>query len=402
MKIAFTCNGPGEVAGWFRPLYAALRARDPALEAFVFLVPDDYATGKEAAAIARWFPEVRTFAPAEYLRFALGRAVAGAPERVDRVQYLGGDLLHAVRVHARLGGVASAYKFSRKGHRTRFARVFAVDAKNRAQLLAWQTPQERISVVGNLAIDAAFAEAGERPAMRAGIVLFPGSRKNELAHLWPFFTGIAAQLRARLPGVPITFALSPFTEDATLATALAAAGDARFYAPRATLVRDGDALTIRVDGSGETFAVARNGMQAAQRSRLAIAIPGTKTMELAALGVPTLVLVPKNAPELATINGIFQYVDRIPIVGVPFKRAAALAVADRFAATGFFSQPNTDAGAMLQPEIYSTLFPARAAELAAERYADTAWQESSGDAAAALYADHRGAADRMAEALLSA
>ncbi len=400
MKIAFTCNGPGETAGWFRPLYAALRALDPTVEASVFLVPDDYASGNEASAIARWFPEVRTFAPREYVRFALGRTVAGVPARVDRVQYLGGDLMHAARVHARLGGVASSYKFSRASYRERFARVFAVDEKNRAQLVSWKTPYDRIAVVGNLAIDAAFDEAGPPPAERTGVVMFPGSRKGEVAHLWPFFVGIANELRRYEPGIPITFALSPFTNDDDLARGLAAGGDPRFYGRSATLVRDGDRRTIRVDVSGEEFAVDREGMRAAQRSRLAISIPGTKTMELAALGVPTLVVVPKNAPELATINGIFQYIDRIPLIGVPFKRAAALAVADRFAKTGFFSQPNSDAGTMLHPELYSTLFPARVAEIAAGYYADRAWQAASGAEAAGLYAHHRGAADRTARLLL--
>jgi hypothetical protein len=402
VKIAFTCNGPGETAGWFRPLYAALRALDPTLEAYVFLVPDDYASGAEAAAIARWFPEVRTFAPAEYVRFALGRDIAGVPERVDRVQYLGGDLLHAVRVHARLGGVASSYKFSRKAYRDRFARVFAVDEKNRAQLVSWATPADRIAVTGNLAIDAAFDEAGPPVAEREGIVLFPGSRKGEVRHLWPFFVGIANELRRYVPGIPITFALSPFTADEVLAQSLAAGGDPRFYAPQATLVRDGERRAIRVDATGEEFAVERDGMRAAQRSRLAISIPGTKTMEFAALGVPALVVVPKNAPELATINGILQYIDRIPLIGVPFKRAAALAVADRFAKTGYFSQPNTDAGRVLHPEFYSTLFPARVAEIAAGYYADRAWQAASGAEAARLYAHHRGAAKRMAALLAEA
>ena len=45
MRIALTANGPGEVAGWVRPLLRRLYARDPQLDAHVFLVPDDYATG---------------------------------------------------------------------------------------------------------------------------------------------------------------------------------------------------------------------------------------------------------------------------------------------------------------------------------------------------------------------
>ena len=53
MRIAVTANGPGEVAGWLRPLLRALYRRQPDLEALVFLVPDDYATGLRSADRAR-------------------------------------------------------------------------------------------------------------------------------------------------------------------------------------------------------------------------------------------------------------------------------------------------------------------------------------------------------------
>ena len=43
---------------------------------------------------------------------------------MDRVQYLGGDLMHAARLQSRLGGIATSYKFSRARYHARFARVF--------------------------------------------------------------------------------------------------------------------------------------------------------------------------------------------------------------------------------------------------------------------------------------
>ena len=114
MILALTANGPGEFAGWVRPLLTALYARDPALDVRIFCVPDDYATGQEAAYVRGLFPQATVYTPGEYLRFALGRGLDGLPPHVDRVQYLGGDLMHAARLHDRLGGTATAYKFSRK------------------------------------------------------------------------------------------------------------------------------------------------------------------------------------------------------------------------------------------------------------------------------------------------
>jgi len=398
--LALTANGPGEFSGWVRPLLHELYARDPALDVRLFFVPDDYATGHESEVARELFPQAHVYAPRHYLRFALGGTLDGLPARADRVQYLGGDLMHAARLHARLGGIATAYKFSRRRYERLFAHVFAVDEANRAQLAGWGTPAERISIVGNLAIDGAIGEAsgayGDPPSDAAadGIVILPGSRKHEVANLYSFFVAVALQLRLRLPDVRIAFGRSPFTTDAELRAALAGGGDPRAYGTRAALSAAGDAI----EADGMRFPLVRATMRTAAAARLAIAIPGTKVIELAAIGKATVVCLPFNAPELAVINGPLQYVGRLPKIGALLKRTAALAVARRFR---FFAQPNIDAGEALIPELTGTLFPARVASVAAERYADAAWCAATGAELQARYAGHAGAARRMTAALLA-
>jgi hypothetical protein len=397
--LALTANGPGEFAGWVRPLLSALYERAPDLDVRVFCVPDDYASGYEAAYVRRYFPRATAYPVADYLRFALGRPLAGLPARADRVQYLGGDLMHAARLHDRLGGIASAYKFSRKRYAERFARVFAVDEANRRQLLGWGVPAERIAIVGNLAIDGALGEAEGRfgdpdsDAAREGILLMPGSRKHEIAQMLPMFVRVAVQLRRRLPGVPLAFARSPFTTDDELARALALGGVREAYGYPAELEPGGAAILA----GGERFPLVAAAMRAARHARLAIAIPGTKVIELAVLGVPTIATMPMNRPELVVINGVLQYAGRIPLLGTPLKRAAIAAGIKRFR---YVAQPNTDAGRELDPEIRGTLLPSRIAHVAAERFADTAWLAETSAALRTLYAAHAGAAGRMAGALL--
>jgi hypothetical protein len=397
--VALTANGPGEFAGWVRPLLTELYARAPETDVRLFFVPDDYATGRESDVARSLFPQANVYAPGAYLRFALGRPLAGMPARVDRVQYLGGDLMHAARLHKRLGGTASAYKFSRRAYRRLFARVFAVDEANRRQLLSWGTPPERISVVGNLAIDGALAEAsgayGDPPsdAARDGIILLPGSRRHEVASLYPLFVSIAIALRRRLGEVKIAFGRSPFTTDAELDAALRSAGDPRAYGTAAQLAEGGTAIR-----SGDhRFALVGATMRSATAARLAVSIPGTKLIELAAIGVPAICCLPMNAPELAVINGPLQYVGRLPFIGAPLKRAAAMAVTRRFR---YFAQPNIDADHELIPELAGTLFPARVAAVTAERYADAEWCAHTGAQLRANYAQHAGAAKRMSAALL--
>lgn len=400
MRIAITANGPGEFAGWVRPLVGALRARDPSVELHVIAVPDDFATGHEAEYITALYPGVHAYPPSDYLRLALGRGVEGLPPEFDRVQYLGGDLSHAARVHARLGGVATSYKFSRKKYARTFARVFAVDAANKAQLEAWATPPDRIRIVGNLAIDGALGEAsgayGDPPndAAHDGIVMFPGSRKHEIANVFPMFVRVALNLRRMLPGVPIAFAGSPFVTDDALREALARGGEHPLSYGAPAELAGGEIVA-----SGERFPLVRAAMRAAANARLAVTIPGTKVIELAALGVPAVVCTPFNAPELVVIGGPMQYVGKLPLIGTPVKRAAVVAYAKRFE---HFAQPNIDAGKDLDVEISGALLPSQVAHAAAERWRDAAWCAATGAELRNLYRHHAGAAERMAGFLLEA
>jgi lipid A disaccharide synthetase len=159
------------------------------------------------------------------------------------------------------------------------------------------------------------------------------------------------------------------------------------------LAPDGTSL----EAGGERFAVVKAAMRAAQAARLAVSLPGTKVIELAALGVPAIVVAPSNMPELVVINGPFQYIDRVPLIGIPVKRAAAVAVAKRFR---FFAQPNIDAGREIDHELRGTQLPSRMAHVAAERYADRAWLAEASATLRGLYSAHAGAAGRMADALL--
>jgi hypothetical protein len=401
MRIALTANGPGEVAGWLRPLLRSLYRHVDDLEALVFLVPDDYATGSEAEMVREAFPAARVYDPKSYLKFALGGRLDGAPARVDLVQYIGGDLLHAARVHARLKGRAATYKFSRRAYRRLFDRAFAVDAHNVEQLAGWGVPRGSIERVGNLAIDGALFEAGLTPEPGTptdGILIMPGSRAYEIANLVPFFFAVALRILREQPGLPIAFALSPFTSRERVRAAIERGGHPRMFGQRGRLVSEGDRDYLTSGAGDVRFPILSTALAAARHARLVLTIPGTKTIELAVLGKPALTITPLNAPEIVTINGPLTYLDRIPFVGAPLKRAAAVALSRRFA---YHTQPNMDAGAMLIHEVHGTVTPGRIARVALERYEDEAWIASSGNALALLYRDHVGAADRMAESLLN-
>jgi hypothetical protein len=321
------------------------------------------------------------------------------------VLYLGGDLMHAARVRTRLGGALATYKFASRRLRKSLARAFAVDAKNAAALGRAGLTRDRIEVVGNLAVDGALAEAagtfgGGEPDRRiaaGGVLILPGSRKYEIEHLVPFFVQVALKLRAIAPDLPVAFAISPFTDAAELDRALKAGGHPRVWGARGSVIDGPDGLWLAPNGEGAPFPVVREAMRYAPSARMALTIPGTKCVELAALGVPTMVCTPLNAPELAVINGPLQYLDRISFL-MPLKRAIALRVDKSFPMA---AQPNIDAGEELMPELRGTLMPGFVARRAVEYAADEGARANASERLRALYADHVGAAERMARSLLS-
>lgn len=400
MRLVLTANGPGEVAGWVRPLLTSLYSKDPKAEVHLFIVPDDYATGMESRVASRLFPQASVYDPKRYLSVALGGRGADLPNDADVVQYLGGDLMHAARLHRRFGGSASTYKFSRRSYREMFLRAFAVDEPNAESLIATGIARERVAIVGNLAIDGAYLESQLQPeagAPTGGILIMPGSRRYEVEHLVPFFFTMALHVARERPDIPIAFGISPFTDNDQVRSAIEKGGDWRVFARKGKLLHDGDAAYLAAGDGSQRFPVLRRPLAAARLARLAVTLPGTKCIELAALGVPMIAITPLNAPELAALNGPLTYLDRIPVAGAALKRSVAVALSRRHL---FHTQPNIDLGAMVVRELHGTLTPGRVARVTLDSFEDRPWLAESASRLAGLYARHAGAADRMATGLL--
>jgi hypothetical protein len=92
-----------------------------------------------------------------------------------------------------------------------------------------------------------------------------------------------------------------------------------------------------------------------------------------------------------------QYLDRIPLIGIPLKRAAVMAVDARFP---LVAQPNIDAGEMLMPELRGMLTPGYVARRVAEYAADDGARALAAARLRVLYARHVGASERMVRSLL--
>ena len=202
----------------------------------------------------------------------------------------------------------------------------------------------------------------------------------------------------------IAFGISPFTSKEELERAVATEGPPHWGARGAALevrrpsvVAAGRSTPHGPRDSADSRGARCDAVCGRKRVWPVGTIPGTKCIELAALGVPSIVCTPLNFPEGVVINGPLQYVGRIPAIGAPLKRAAVVALNKRFPLA---AQPNIDAGEMLMPELRGTLTPGRIASVVADYAADENARQGASERLRSLYAAHVGASHRMACSLL--
>ena len=154
--------------------------------------------------------------------------------------------------------------------------------------------------------------------------MMPGSRPYEVENLVPFY--FAAALRMLRRTAPRCRSPSRFRRSRRAHRSRGDRGrrpPAHVRPHAAGWSTEADAIILRREPDDVRIPVLRNALAAARSARLVLTIPGTKTIELAVLGKPAIAITPLNAPELVTINGPLTYLNRVPLVGVPLKRAVS-------------------------------------------------------------------------------
>ena len=249
MRIALTANGPGEVAGWVRPLRAAaLRARSRSRRARLSR-PRRLRHRLRSAMLARaLFPAAHVYDPKTYVKFALGGSARGRAEERGR-RAVPRRRFDACGAPARALARAARRPISSRanGYRELFDRAFAVDEKQRASSCSrGARRRERIVRVGNLAIDGALLEAqapletGRAAGRHPDHARLARLRGREPDPVLLYDRRCAS--RASGPTIPIAFGISPFTPHRRRARGdRARRRPARLRAARRRLVEEGGA-----------------------------------------------------------------------------------------------------------------------------------------------------------------
>ena len=365
-------NGPGELSTWVRPLALGLHRQWPlrplaaapgALH--LVLVPCPNGTGREQRVAADW-GLFEGITPARRFWGLLLRPGRWGPwPRRGVVVFLGGDQFWTVLLSARLGYRHLTYAEWLARWPRWNDRIAAMGPQAAERLAPRWRP--RCTVVGDLMVDLGERARREAP-LPAGewVALLPGSKRAKLLVGVPFLLETADRLAALRPGCRFLLPLAPTTGLAELLQCAGATNPiARCYGsgvprplPSTLLESDGMAL---VTPAGTRIELARSAPAHGPLSQCALALTtvGANTAELAALGVPMLVLVPTQHPEVMRAwDGLAGGLARLPGLGMLLGRALT---AWRLRRRTLLALPNIHAGRQLVPERVGAISPAQIA-----------------------------------------
>lgn len=366
-QVVLVSNGPGELYTWVRPVLAELGRALPDARLSVALVPCQFAAGNEAE-VAVTFGAQHVTTPAEYVRSLAGKSapkgLADPGAGNGAVIGLGGSAGAPVNIARRLGFPAFRYSFEPYWH-AGLELLLLPDDRVMQRALKRGTPEASLRVVGNLVADA--VEASE-PAPGPGsphVLVFAGSRDQFAVHLIPFMIAMVDRLAARLPGARFVWPVSRLLDASTVSAGIAGAEAATLSGIAGR--REGD--LVHTPSGGRIELVPEEDRYAHMRAAdLAVTIPGTNTLELGVAGVPAVVMLPMNRPELIPLEGAGHWLGLVPLIGRYLKRYAVKLFVEGLSVP--VSLPNRITGEDLMVEVAGRLHPDGVAETALELLTD--------------------------------
>lgn len=351
-------NGPGEVAGWAVPVAAEARrlAADEgrAIEIALCLPPCQFASGQEQAAAASAGVFDRIVDPRATLRLALGLP-GWAPAAPPTLLHVGGDFWFSRRLARRWR--ARAFAFVERTHIWRvhraYERIFAPTLALGERLARLGVPAHKVLVTGDPIQDAVLADRAEdAPAGgkngRPFVAFLAGSRDSVFSAVFPFWVETASALRRQVPEARLLAVISPFVSPAV---------------QQELLARHRGAL----EASG--IEVGHGGRAAVRQADLVLTIPGTNTLELAMMRLPSLVVLPFSLAPRIPSEGAIEWLTRVPRLGLALK----LHLARRYIASRpYLALPNMRAKRKIMPELVGAVTPEQVAAEAARLIRDQA------------------------------
>ncbi|MBV0912348.1 glycosyltransferase family protein [Anianabacter salinae] len=390
-QLVITVNGPGEISAWLYPVAHALKQAQPDLWIGVCLLPCVFSSGAETEVLAGFDTVDAVCSVKESYGIILRnrRPEGFDPAAPTRVLHLGGEVVLSLLIAKRLGARIDAYSEAVPQWRGFFDRVFYSGL--------YPVPDTEIArrseVVGELMVDASDMRrvTAARDAGVTTIALFPGSREYMFRLFMPFLARLADEMSAADPSLRWVMARSDFISDGFLHD-LPPPDPALEWRASAVRLVPGDAGQLETE-AGTRIEVLTSA-EAMARADFAVSLPGTNTGEMAANGLPMVVVLPTYNAADAPLPGLAGHIGRIPLIGRPIKERLALQFVKRFP---MLAIPSRRAGRRVVPELAGRITQG---EIAAELKALMAGDREAKRAEVRAAMGQGGAASRIAGAVL--
>jgi hypothetical protein len=322
--ILILSNAPGEVTTWVRPVVASLRQCFSADQARISVVmsPCANAGGREAE-IALAYPEVdRAQAAIHFWDFLLWGKTA---ENWDWhssgiVIFLGGDQVFPLVIGRRLGYKTLIYAEWEARWLPWIDRFALMNDSTLKKIPAKYLP--KISVVGDLMLEAG---AHRKESSRSNLIgLLPGSKSQKLQMGLPFMLAIAELLKQAQPALEFVIPVAP----SVTVEYIAQFGDRQSNpvvdlvgGATATLQPGNPAYLETAQGNKILLYTDFPAYDQLSDCCLCLTTIGANTAELAALGIPMIVLLPTyQLDAMRSWDGIPGILARLPGIGTPIAK----------------------------------------------------------------------------------
>ncbi len=354
MQIFITANSPGELSGWVKPVVRELKQKDKNLKIILVITPCQYASGLEREVVDNW-PEIdETVKPGQYLKYVLLgiRSFSFTRKEKGVVVFLGGDPFHAVLLSKRLKIPAIAYLPKPRWIKS-FNKFMVLDKEKEEDFLFKGVGSEKIAIVGDLMVDAPLIDLSPEKIYerwdlnpeKLVVTFFPGSREFEIGYMIPFFLKVAKLIKDKFPEVQFLMALSSFVPQNELNKLL---NKEKVKVTKKKKLWEIEIPYLKVK------LIRENRYNAMSISNLIITIPGTNTAEIASLGIPMVVAIPLNKPELIPLDGIAGFLPHnLPLIRL-IKKRMVLRYSEKIK---FAAKPNQKAKKEIVPEVRGMIEP---------------------------------------------
>lgn len=320
--LLIQANSPGEIANWAIPFAKLFRIEVPDSTIILVITPCQYRSKneKEVALKSQAFDQV--YNPKETFKLLFSWPWLKKKYAKGAVLSLGGDPFYS-----KLFGFKYRLPVFVYTERKKFKSFFIKDVFSKKEI--GDLMFEKIKQIKNSLDRNSILKKYQLPDQKY-CLFFAGSRPQHFKALVPYYAEAAQIIKAKHKDFNVILQISPFITDELLAEVKKEVNLDAF------IVLKGDSLELM------------------HISSLLLTIPSTSTSEAMYLGLPMVVILPTNRPDLIIFDGLLGLIGNLPILGFILKKIVITILA-RVAKNRFFALPNMIAQKEIVPEIKGDL-----------------------------------------------